>query len=177
MRIISGKYKHIKFNPPKNLPVRPTTDKTKESVFNMLGSYVDFEAARALDLFAGTGSMSFEFLSRQCSHVTAVEQNPRAISYMRSLARDYSIKNFSAFKADVHRFIERSNDSYDIIFADPPYDMQAIDRLPQLILDNNLLSDEGWMLIEHSRDYNLSPVDYFHEERKYGRTRISVFRK
>jgi len=177
MRIISGKYRHIKLKPPKNLPVRPTTDKTKESVFNMLMSYVDFEESVALDLFAGTGNMTFEFLSRGCKNVYAVEQNPKAVDYIRELARNYGIKNLDVFKSDVFGFIEKHSGPYDLIFADPPYNMEQIDRVPRMVLDNELLNKDGWMLIEHSKDYDLSAIENFHQERKYGRTRISVFRK
>lgn len=177
MRIISGIYKHVRINPPKNLPVRPTTDKTKESVFNILSSYIDFENVHALDLFAGTGNMTFEFLSRGCREVTAVEEHPKAVNFMRKLAANYRINNVKVFKTDVFRFIEKNNERYDIIFADPPYDMERIDYVPEAIIDSELLSDNGWMLIEHAKDTDLSSLNYFYEVRKYGRTRISVFRK
>jgi len=143
----------------------------------MLSSYIDFEEVHALDLFAGTGNMSFEFLSRGCKEVTAVEKHPKAVTFMRKVAADYKIKNVKIFKSDVFRFIEKNNARYDIIFADPPYDMDRVDDLPKVILDSELLPDNAWMLIEHAKETDLSAIDFFHEVRKYGRTRISVFRK
>ncbi|MCF8230821.1 MAG: 16S rRNA (guanine(966)-N(2))-methyltransferase RsmD [Bacteroidales bacterium] len=177
MRIISGQYKHVQLRAPKSLPVRPTTDKTKESIFNMLTSYLDFEESEVLDLFAGTGNLSFEFLSRGCPTVTAVEKNSAAVSFMRNTARRYGIEGLKVLKTDAFHFLEKTKTSFDVIFADPPYDMERIKSIPELIFSHNLLKEDGWLMIEHSRQLAFSDMIYFDEERKYGRTRISVFRK
>ncbi|MCF8308369.1 MAG: 16S rRNA (guanine(966)-N(2))-methyltransferase RsmD [Bacteroidales bacterium] len=177
MRIISGKYDYIQLRPPKSLPVRPTTDKTKESVFNVLKSYLAFEESEALDLFAGTGNMAFEFLSRGCPQVTAVEKDSKAVSFMRDTAKRYGVEELKVVKTDVFHFLEDTKVSFDVIFADPPYDMEGLRSIPELIFENGVLKDNGWLMIEHSKHHVLSDMDYFDEERKYGRTRISIFRK
>lgn len=177
MRIISGAYRHVRLRPPENLPVRPTTDKTKESVFNMLNSYFDFEELAVLDLFAGTGNMTFEFASRGCWYVLAVEQNLRAVRYIRETAKEHGMKRVKTMKADAFRFLERTTESFDIIFADPPYDLPQLGELPESVFNNDVLKPEGWFIMEHSRTHDFSGDDYFVEERHYGRTRVSVFKK
>lgn len=177
MRIISGAYRHIRLRPPKNLPVRPTTDKTKESIFNMLNSYFAFDELTVLDLFSGTGNMTFEFASRGCRYVLAVEHDLRAVRYIRETAKEHGMKHVKTMKADAFRFLERTTESFDIIFADPPYDMHHLENLPAMVFDNDMLKPGGWFMVEHSRIHDFSGFTHFIEERHYGRTRVSVFKK
>lgn len=177
MRIISGKFRGRQIHPPTKLPVRPTTDFAKESLFNILNNLVDFEQIEVLDLFAGTGNISYEFFSRGCLKVTSVEISHRCASFIRGNAENMKAETMNVVRADVFRFIQHAGRLYDIIFADPPYDMESIDTLPETILQNNLLKEDGIFILEHSRDYDFSSSPGFSDHRKYGNVNFTFFRK
>lgn len=175
MRIISGSHKSRRINPPKNLPVRPTTDLAKESLFNIISSYYDIENLNVLDLFAGTGNISFEFASRYAGAVTAVDKNFKCIRFIKSTAIQLDFKNIKIIKKDVFNFLEKHSKTYDIIFADPPYDLKEIEKIPKLVFDNNLLNKDGWLIVEHSTKTNLHDHPNFIQNRKYSKVNFSIF--
>ena len=175
MRIVSGRYKRRIISPPKNLPVRPTTDMAKESLFNILGNYIDFDDKSVLDLFAGTGNISYEFVSRGCKSVTAVDKDFGCIKFINSTAQQMEMKELTALRLDVFRFFTTTKHSYDIIFADPPYKLGNILDISKLVFEHELLSPGGWLIIEHPGEVDLSGLLHFYEHRKYGRVNFSFF--
>jgi len=174
MRIISGKNKGRTINPPKNFKARPTTDFAKEAIMTVLENNYEFTSCSALDLFSGTGSISYEFASRYCNDITAVENLKLHADFIRKTATelDYNIHvvNYDAFK-----FLKNMSRSYDIIFADPPYDNPSIATIPDLVFENNMLSKIGWLVIEHSADIDFSKHPNFFRHRNYGRVNFSFF--
>lgn len=176
MRIISGKYKGKRLFPPTSLPVRPTTDFAKEGLFNILNNLIDFEETKALDLFAGTGNITYELASRGCPSITAVDVNFRCVKYITETAQILGMDAVQTVKSEVFSFIENRADKYDFIFADPPYDMPKADILPDLIFENLILKEGGLLVFEHSskKNYNEHPrlVDF----RSYGNVGFSFFR-
>lgn len=176
MRIISGKYKGRHFKPSKSFKARPTTDFAKENLFNILANYIDFENLNVLDLFAGTGSIGFEFLSRGVSKVTSVERNIKHLQFLKKISKELEVNNIKIVKADVFRFLEKTQEKYDIIFADPPYQLDGIEKLPGLIQQNNLLEQDGILIIEHSRQTQFNNLPSFSELRTYGNVNFSIFR-
>jgi len=177
MRIISGSHKGRVLRPPQGLPVRPTTDMAKESLFNILNNYVDFEEIRVLDLFAGTGNISLEFASRSATMILSVDLNSRCIEYISKMATELKFNKLSAIQANVFTFLARSAGTYDVIFADPPYDLKNRESIPDLIFSNNWLTDEGWFIMEHDKYIGFKDHPYFFEERRYGKIHFSFFRK
>jgi len=177
MRIVSGRYKRRTITPPGNLPVRPTTDMAKESLFNILGNLIDFNDKSVLDLFAGTGNISYEFVSRGCTSVTAVDQNFSCVKFIKDTAEKLDMSELHVVKQDVFRFIGMSRNKYDIIFADPPFKMDNIKEISEKVFENELLSAGGWLIIEHPGEIDLSESQYFCEHRKYGRVNFSFFHK
>ncbi len=175
MRIISGKYKRRVISPPKNLPVRPTTDMAKESLFNILNNYIDFNNTTVLDLFAGTGNISYEFVSRGCPSVTAIDKDFGCVKYISKIAEDLQMTQLTAVRLDVFRFIMTSKNKYDMIFADPPYQLSNISEISDLVFEYELLNPGGWLIIEHPAEINFAESIYFHEHRKYGRVNFSFF--
>lgn len=176
MRIISGKYKGRRISPPKNLPVRPTTDMSKESLFNILNNRLDFEGLKVLDLFAGTGNISYEFGSRGAASMTAVDGDFGCIKFIKQTAAEFDF-NISAVKSDVKKFLQGSKAAYDIIFADPPYNMEQklFEEIVHLVFDNNVLADGGLMIIEHSKHTPLDHLPNFSFDKKYGGSVFSFF--
>ena len=177
MRIISGKFKGKRFNPPKKLPVRPTTDFAKESLFNILNNEVYFEDLEVLDLFSGTGSISLEFASRNAQRITSVDLNFQCVNYIRKISSELKINNHQVIKANVFKFIPSHGQKYDLIFADPPYDLKEFEQITDLIFENEVLKEEGLLIIEHSRTINFENHSYFVQHRKYGNVNFSFFRK
>jgi len=177
MRIISGSHRGRVLRPPQGLPVRPTTDLAKESLFNILNNYIDFEEIRVLDLFTGTGSIAMEFASRSSLAVLGVDISSRCIDYISKMATDLKFNNLSAVQANVFTYLSRSKGNYDVIFADPPYDMPDREKIPELIFENNWLADDGWFVLEHDRNLNFKDHVFFIEERRYGKVHFSFFRK
>lgn len=177
MRIISGKFGRRLIKPPKNLPIRPTTDLAKESLFNILNNKTEFRGKTALDLFSGTGSLAYEFVSRGCTHVLAVEQNHACVRFIQQTAEEYGMEELKVIRGDVFRFIKSAMGTFDIIFADPPYSMENIPEISLKIFERGLLKDEAWLIIEHPGEIDLSDQEHFVEHRKYGKVNFSFFQK
>jgi 16S rRNA (guanine966-N2)-methyltransferase len=176
MRIVSGRYKRRIISPPKNLPVRPTTDMAKESVFNIMGNYIDFKGCSVLDLFAGTGNISYEFVSRGCPSVTAVDKDFGCVRFIRETATKLEMNELTVVKQDVFRFLDNIKTTYDLIFADPPYNMENIVELCNKVFEKQLLKAGGWLIIEHPAEIDFSNEYHFYEHRKYGRVNFSLFK-
>ncbi|MDZ7775569.1 MAG: RsmD family RNA methyltransferase [Bacteroidales bacterium] len=176
MRIIGGDKKNIRIHAPATLPARPTTDRTKESVINILWNVFDFEDIAVLDLFSGTGNMAYEFASRGAIEVVAVEENAKAIQFIRDTAKRLDFDNLRVIKSDVFTFMMKDKTTYDVIYADPPYDMEEISLIREYVFEHHLLNPGGWLLIEHSKRDDLSGLAYHAESRKYGRTVLSIFK-
>jgi 16S rRNA (guanine966-N2)-methyltransferase len=175
MRIVSGTHKGRQIHPPTNLPVRPTTDFAKESLFNILVNRIDFESTAVLDLFAGTGSISLEFASRGCPSVTSVDLNFRCAEFIKKVSDEMKFTTIRAVKANVFGFLGFCKVKYDLIFADPPYDMQNTSTIPDIVFEKELLNKEGILIIEHSRDLDFSKHPKFSEHRNYGKVNFSFF--
>jgi len=175
VRIISGKYRAKKLYPPKNLPVRPTTDFAKESLFNILNNRLDFEKVKVLDLFAGTGNISFEFASRGTLSVKAVDINSHCVDFIRKTAQELNLTNLNCIKSNVFQYLNNATETYDFIFADPPYDLEESINIPDLVFENKLLNEGGFLIMEHSRNLTFVDHPYFSEHRKYGNVNFSFF--
>jgi len=173
MRIISGKNKGRHIIAPASLPVRPTTDLGKESLFNILNNYFFFDSVSVLDLFAGTGNISLEFASREASSVIAVDNHSGCVDFIKKTAEKLQYNNLLVIKSDAFRFTERCSQKFDIIFADPPYDLKDIDKIVSNVFSNNLLKPHGWLIMEHSREHDFSKHPNFYEHRKYGKLNFS----
>ena len=177
MRIISGKYKGRILATPKNFKARPTTDRARESLFNILNNRVDFEELKVLDLFSGTGSVGFEFISRGCEYVEMLEKNYTHFQHLQKIKHELGIENLRIIKGDFFNFIKKSNDPFDLVFADPPFDLADFESIPGLVLNSRLLKKEGIFILEHSKNYNFSNIDGFEEQRNYGGVNFSFFTK
>jgi len=176
MRIVSGKYRGRKIHTPKNLPVRPTTDLAKESLFNILNNRIDFEEIKVLDLFSGTGNISYEFISRGCEDVTSVEQNFRCVKFIKDTKSQLQMEGLKPVQANVFSFLKHCS-KYDLIFADPPYDFGRYAELTESILQQEILKEGGFLIIEHPRDIELSGFPGYRETRRYGKVHFSFFEK
>ncbi len=174
MRIISGKYKGHRFPVRKNFPSRPTTDFAKENIFNVIENYFNLNKCKVLDLFAGTGSIGFEFASRGAT-ADLIENDFRSIEFIKKNITALKITSIHAIRGDVFRQLKKMDTSYDIVFADPPYLLKNIDELPELIFQNKLLKREGWFILEHSDKHSFSGHPHFRELRKYGSVHFSIF--
>jgi 16S rRNA (guanine966-N2)-methyltransferase len=176
MRIISGKHKGRRLVAPKNLPVRPTTDMCKESLFNILNNYFNFHGLKVLDLFSGTGNISYEFASRGAGPITSVDGDFGCVNFIKKTASDLDL-DISVLKSDVFKFLEKSKASYDIIFADPPYDLdqEQFEKIIQLIFDNELLEEEGMLIVEHSKHTKLDHMMHFSFAKNYGGSVFSFY--
>lgn len=175
MRIISGKYGRRRFDVPKNITARPTTDFARENIFNVLENIASFDDKSACDLFAGTGAVSFEFLSRGCNYVTAVEKAPVQSAFIKKVAEILGDQNIHVVRADVFKFIQDNALAYDFIFADPPYDHPRFDEIPGLILNSNLVRPGSVVIIEHSKTRDFSTLPGFNQRRAYGSVNFSIF--
>ncbi len=175
MRIISGKYKGRIIKPPSDLPVRPTTDFAKTGLFNILENRLDIESTQCLDLYSGTGSISYELISRGANSVTAVDQNRNCIAFIESTIQKLDIDNLSTVKSDVIRFLKHATRKYNVIFADPPYDLKVHRAIHELIFSNRLLTENGYLVIEHSSREDYSELPNFEFTRKYGNVGFSFF--
>jgi 16S rRNA (guanine(966)-N(2))-methyltransferase RsmD len=176
MRIISGKHKGKRITAPKNLPVRPTTDMAKESLFNILNNHYYFDAISVIDLFAGTGNISYEFASRGTSSIYAIDGNFNCVRFIHKTAKELDLP-IHPYKSDVFKFLEKTNLAADIIFADPPYDMDVADFLTivNVVFEKNLLNEEGLLIVEHSKHMDLSEHADFSYAKKYGGSVFSFF--
>ena len=178
MRIIRGKYGRRRFDVPTNISARPTTDFARENIFNVIENLIDFdeESPTALDLFAGTGAITFEFLSRGCSHVTSVEKAATQYNFIKKVAAMLNVDNHTLLRTDALKFIEASQQSYDVIFADPPYDLPDFGKIPGAILGSRLVHPGTIVIVEHSKAYDFSELPGFFEHRAYGSVNFSLFR-
>jgi 16S rRNA (guanine(966)-N(2))-methyltransferase RsmD len=177
MRIISGKYKSRRFEAPKSFKARPTTDFAKENLFNVITNRIDLEGMAALDLFAGTGSISFELLSRGCKEVVCVEKEVAHYAFIKKVKTELENEDLIAIKGDVFRFIKLCKQTFDFIFADPPYSLKNLDKIPEMILSNDLLKTNGIFVMEHPKEYDFSVLPYFSQKRVYGAVNFSIFIK
>lgn len=178
MRIISGIYGRRRFAVPSCFSARPTTDFAKENLFNVISNLADLAGREALDLFAGTGSISFELLSRGCRKVTAVEKDRRHAAFIAKVAKELGTEDLTLIRGDVFRYIASApRQQFGFIFADPPYLLKELPRIPALILERDLLCDKGIFVMEHGKDHDFSSLPYFNQRRVYGSVNFSVFIK
>ncbi len=176
MRIIGGEHGGRKFNPPNNMPyTRPTTDIAKEGLFNVLQHNLDFEEIKSLDLFGGTGSISYELASRGVTDLTIVEKDNTMYEFIKKISAALKIENLKAVKMDVFKFINQCTDKFDFIFAGPPYALTAIDDLPKQIFEKQLLKNNGWFVLEHTPRNDYKTFPFYKSERNYGTTVFSTF--
>lgn len=175
MRIIRGKYGKRRFTIPKTFKARPTTDLAKENLFNVLENIIDWEGKRALDLFAGTGSMGFEFLSRGCEEVVAVEADKQHYEFLKEISKKLGDPAYIPVRADVFSYISGVTKPFNIVFADPPYQMENIAQLPDLLAQNGVVAPVGTVIIEHPKEVDMSHHPYFEEKRVYGSVNFSIF--
>jgi len=162
-------------HPPKNLPTRPTTDFAKTGLFNILNNKIDYENTTVLDLCCGTGNISFEFLSRGAKYVTSVDKHAACLKYISDTAKELKFDNSKTWKIDLFRFIEKTEEKFDLIFVDPPYDAEWIDRLSTVIFEKGILNPEGMLIIEHGSQTKLDGLPNFIEKRNYGNVNFSIF--
>lgn len=177
MRVITGKYKGRHFQVPRSFKARPTTDFAKENIFNVLRSYVDFEDLRAVDLFAGTGSITLELLSRGCAEVLSVELDCQHAAFIRSVLQKLEERKCRLIVGDALRIIQRGDIQADLVFADPPYALEELPELPDRILSGMLLKSGGLLVLEHGERNDFSQHPMFLEHRAYGSVNFSIFRK
>lgn len=178
MRIISGRYGRRRFSVPSSFSARPTTDFAKENLFNVLSNLVDLEGMEALDLFAGTGSISFELISRGCSRVVAVEKDNQHASFIAKVAKELKTDALQLIRGDVFRYLRSApKQGFDFIFADPPYQLKELAEVPTLVFDGDLLREGGIFVMEHPREYDFSDLPYFDQQRVYGSVNFSLFIK
>lgn len=175
MRIISGTYRGKQIHPPKSFKARPTTDFAKEGLFNILLNHFDPEDLDVLDLFAGTGSITYEFASRGARSVVAVEMNQENHHFIRKTCEELQMDQVTMIRGDVFRYIRKPYQSFDIIFADPPYDHIRLESLPDLILDTEILANKGWFILEHPGSSSFTAHPRFLQHRKYGGVNFSIF--
>ena len=177
MRIISGRYRGRTIQPPRNLRARPTTDFAKENLFNVLVNIVDFEEVDVLDLFSGTGSISYEFASRDARSVTSVELNSVHHNFIRQTARELGFDNFYAVKANAFLYLKSCAKQFDLIFLDAPYDLEGSEEVVKLVFERELLREDGILIFEHSKDKDFSQHENFWQLRSYGSVQFSFFKK
>ena len=177
MRIITGQYKGRHFDIPRSFKARPTTDFAKENIFNVLTGYADFDDALALDLFAGTGSISLELLSRGCRQVVSVEKDRDHAAFIRREAARLGLDAVTAVHANVFDFLPICHEKFDLIFADPPYALEGLETIPDKVLYRDLLHPGGYFILEHGDDHSFRDHPLFKKEKTYGRVHFSFFEK
>ncbi len=177
MRIIAGKLKGRSINLPKNLKLRPTTDFAKEALFSILNNEYEYEGLKVLDLFSGTGSISYEFASRGAGHIWSVEMNPIHVNVIRRESSRLGISNITALHQNVFDFLGICKEKFDLVFADPPYDLVGLEKIVDKVFENDILQDSAYFILEHGDEYNFSGHPYFVKEKQYGRVHFSFFEK
>lgn len=176
MRIISGSHGGRRISPPAKMPyTRPTTDIAKEGLFNIIQNNLDIESLKTLDLFGGTGNISYELASRGAADLTIVEKDNAMHAFIKNTAATLGLENFKVIKSDVFKYIESCSEQYDFIFAGPPYALASIDDLPKKIFEKKLLSKGGWFVLEHTPRNNYKKFPHYRNERNYGSTIFSIF--
>ncbi len=177
MRIISGSLKGRRFSPPKNFKARPTTDFAKENLFNILNNTIDYTELEVLDLFGGTGSISYEFASRGVQKITCIELNFNHFKFIKKTIEELDLgKQIKVIKGDVFKYIEKTSEKFNLIFADPPYDLEKSETIPDLILKNELLKPEGILIFEHSGRVEFNDHPNFIENRANGKVIFTFFK-
>lgn len=176
MRIISGTLGGRRIQPPAQMPhTRPTTDIAREGLFNILQSNIELEGIKTLDLFGGTGCISYELASRGAKELTVVEKDPVMHGFIQKTAAQLGIENIKVLRLDVFKFLEHCTDRFDLVFAGPPYALGEIDRLPDLVFQQKILKKKGWFILEHTPRNSYTGHPYFKAERNYGTTVFSIF--
>lgn len=176
MRIIRGRFRKKSILPPKNFKARPTTDMAKESLFNILENELEISELKVLDLFAGTGSISYEFVSRGCSDVSCVEKNYQHYSFIKQTIRELQISDeLKVIKADVFSFLKNATQKYDLIFADPPYNLEGIEKIPDIVWQNKRLTKTGILIVEHSSNTLFNNHPMLKKQKTYGSVNFSFF--
>jgi len=174
VRIIGGILKGRNIDVPKGLPIRPTTSFAGEALFNILNNYIDFENCSFLDLFSGTGHISLEFASRECKDITAVDSNASCIKFLKQTTSKFNLP-ITAQKADVFNFLKENKRKYDVVFADPPYDIENMEEVHQLVFTNESLNPNGILIMEHGPRKKLDHLSHFKQHRKYGNVHFTFF--
>ena len=176
MRIIGGEHGGRKINPPSKMPkTRPTTDVAKEGLFNIIENNLTISSLKTLDLFGGTGSISFEFASRGAKEITIIEKDTVMYEFIKKTAKELKLENFKVVRMDVFKFISQCTERFDLIFAGPPYALATIDDLPKVIFEKQLVSPKGWFVLEHTPGNNYKKLPFYVTERNYGTTIFSIF--
>jgi len=176
LRIIGGRYRGRRITPPAGLRARPTTDFAREGLFNILSNRVDFEDIMVLDLFSGTGCISYEFASRGAREIHLVEKDTKHIAGIRKIIRDLELSNIKAIHIDVKAYLRTCTAKYDIVFADPPYDLSWLKEIPDLVTRSGIIRDDGFFILEHPRNMSFGNHSLFYEHRNYGGVNFSFFR-
>lgn len=161
----------------KNFSARPTTDFAKENIFNVINNHFYFEDIEVLDLFSGTGSISYEFASRDCKKVISVEKDYRSYDFIRKTAREIKLDAIQAIKADTFKFLQRCTDKFDIVFADPPYNLKNLEEIPESVFSAEILHPEGWLILEHGKDHQFNDNQHLIDMRSYGSVQFSIFQQ
>ena len=175
MRIIAGSLRGRRLNPPAALPVRPTTDMARESLFNILNNYVDYEDCAVMDLFAGTGAVSLEFVSRGAKEVTAIDINAQCTDFIKATAQQFGVKNIHGLRDDVFELMKREYKKLDFVFDDPPYSLDNLRSLPDMVFEHNILTEDGIFVLEHPREYQFEEHPHFWQHRHYGKVNFTFF--
>lgn len=175
MRIISGRYRGKRINPPAGFKARPTTDYARESLFNILNNRIEYDTLEVLDLFSGTGSISFEFASRGAQTIHLIERDYQNISFIRRMIKEMRLENVKALHLDVKAYLKTCRYKYDIVFADPPYDLPWLAEIPDLVISASVLKESGFFILEHPKHTNFSNHSHFSEHRDYGSVNFTFF--
>ena len=175
MRIIGGTHRSRQFHIPDKLGIRPTTDFAKEALFNILQHSIELERVKVLDLFGGSGSISYEFASRGASEITSIEKNPSCVSFIKKNAIEFKFENIKVICMDVFKYLALCSETFDIIFADPPFKLENIERIPALVFEKKLLKENGTLIVEHPSDVKFSEIMQLQETREYGTVNFSIF--
>ena len=175
MRIVGGTHRSRQFNIPEKLGIRPTTDFAKEALFNILQHSVELEGIRVLDLFGGSGSISYEFASRGAAEITCIEKNPQSMSFIKKTALEFKFQNIKVICMDVFKYLSLGSETFDIIFADPPFKLENIERIPALVFEKKLLNENGILIVEHPIEVKFMGIMQLQETREYGTVNFSIF--
>jgi 16S rRNA (guanine966-N2)-methyltransferase len=175
LRIIGGIHKGKRIQVSKSFKARPTTDFAKENIFNVIENHFSISEIEVLDLFAGTGSISYEFCSREAIKVDAVEMNSRSVHQIKNFSDELSFSQLQVHRADVFRFLPKLNKQFDIIFADPPFQLKTLTQIPQLVIENKLLREGGWLILEHGENHSFNQVNGYKKVKRYGSVHFSIF--
>jgi len=177
MRIISGSLKGRSIEVPKNFKGRPTTDFAREGIFNVLNNHVQWSNTKVLDLFSGTGAFSLECFSRGATEILAIDMQPLHVRFINENFTKFDANNAHAMRQDVFKWIPQASEQFDLIFADPPYDLPGLIKLPKLILESTLLSSNGLLIVEHGKRTSFADQLGFFMEKSYSNVTFSFFRQ